>query len=169
MRGQIRFSIRVLLAAALMAAASAIGGGTAHAQIMWNPPCANAMVVNMTGCPVTFTLWATPANIGPITVPFCCGVNLVPIPAGTTINGVVTQAGALIGMAAPAPVVPAATCGGFAPLPTAPANAIVRRVTLGPAPGCCFDVFFYHNSDPMYPCHIFLNAGTPAPPPPCIP
>src|SRR5690349_1666095 len=136
MRGQIRFSIRMLLAAAIVAVASAVGGDTATAQIAWNPPCANAMVVNMTGCAVTFTLWATPANVGPITVPFCCGVTLVPIPPGATINGVVTQAGALIGMGAPAPVVPAATCGGFAPLPTAPANAIVKRVMLGPAPGC---------------------------------
>ncbi|HVZ39688.1 MAG TPA: hypothetical protein VHI13_10460 [Candidatus Kapabacteria bacterium] len=166
MKKNLQSAMRALLAVAILG----IGAMTANAQLPWNPPCRTATVINTTLCTAQFTPWTVPAWGGPaILVPACGRVTVnTPPPGGApplTINGIFSQGGVAVPIVVPGPVPPIGTpCPPLAP-PPGPPNGWVRGVILGPPPGCCFDVYFYRNSDPNYPCTIILYPGTP----PCVP
>lgn len=164
MKRKFRFSIAALMSAAIVAVGLLLGSVTANAQpLPWNPPCANATIYNTTGCTAQLNLWTTPPGSVPIAVIPPCGVATVPTPPpGLLINGVISQAGAFVPMVIPGPVPPPHPCPfPIPPSPGVPANGWVRGVVLGPPPGCCFDVYFYSNADPLNPCTIWLFPGTP--------
>jgi hypothetical protein len=168
MERRIRISIGGLLTAAIVAAVSSFHATTVQAQLLpWNPPCGNVTVYNISGCTADLNLVAfTTGPIPTITVPQCPGSVVVGLPGGVTIAGVLSQAGTSVLLQTPVAGVPPALCPvGMPPLPTTIADRWVRGVTLGPAPGCCFDVYFYRTNDPVYQCVIFLARGTQ----PCIP
>jgi hypothetical protein len=156
-------SIRALLLAVIASAALCLAAGTAAAQpLLWNPPCPNARIFNCTPCTAVLTLWTNPAVPAVIVPAF--GMVVAPMaPAPLFVNGVISQGGAFVPLVQPPPVIvpPPLVPPCVAPAP-GPMNGVVRSVTLGPAPGCCFDVYFNTTSDPAYPCTIFLY---PAPQP----
>jgi hypothetical protein len=164
MKGRFRLSFGVMLATVVMALLS-IEAATAQ-PLNWNPPCPNMRVHNTSFCPALLTLRTVPAGaIPPINVPACAIVN-VPVPPGVQVTDVISQAGALVPLVGPAPVVPGwAPCwGAIVPPFVGPAIRWVRGVVLGPPvppppPGCCFDVFFYPG-EPNYPCSVWLFPGT---------
>lgn len=160
MRQRIRFSMLFMAIVAVLS----LGASTATAQLPWNPPCPNTRIINYTQCLIVLQLRTVPAT-GPITIPPCGSVPWAP-PAGLVIHGVITQAGNFRALMFPGPFAPTfSPCGPPTPPYTTPANAWVRGVVFGPAPGCCVDVYFYRNGDPNYPCTIaiFPSAG------PCTP
>lgn len=164
MKEQIRFLIRGIVAAMI---ASAAFMTTATAQLPWNPPCANATVINLTGCPANLAVISNPPGaFGAVAVPGCGSVLIPALPFPTSVSGVVTQTGTFVPIVtpgflfAPFPTI----CPGVAPPFVAPSNGVVTGVVLGPN-GCCFDVHFYTVNDPGHPCTIVLTPGTT----PCIP
>lgn len=153
----------------MIAASLGLGVTTVMAQpIAWNPPCPTATVVNNTGCTLTLNLFtAPPGAVPPIAVPPCTILAPVAVPPGTIINGVFSQAGTAVPMA-PGTVPPATLSPCPLGPPAGPATGEVRGITLGPAPGCCVDIFFY--ATPGGGCTIYIQS--PPPPPPvvnCIP
>ncbi len=123
---------RSFAAAAVFAALMLIVAAAADAQVVWNPPCANITVRNLSPvCPARLVLNTVPA-MAPINVP-AGGVVIIGALPGLVINSVGSLGGIIY------PVLP--------PPPGAPCNCLpgdfsVCCVTLPPAPGCCFDVCF---------------------------
>lgn len=162
MRGRAHFSIGAMVATVVVLTTLSLV--TAIAQpLQWNPPCPVANVINTTTCTAQLTLSSGgPAgSIAPVTVQPCTSA-LITAPTGVVISGIITKAGAFRLMAQPGPIAPPVSeCGPIVPAFVAPANGWVKGVILGPA-GCCFDIYFYRNNDPNYPCTIILYPGTPA-------
>jgi|GEM_PF-1896767 len=152
----------ICTAAAILAS---LGAVKTSQPLPWNPPCANARIINYTSCTADLNLRTTTGITLTYTVPPCSTI-MPPIPTGTSILGVITQAGNSGPLLFPGPIAPAGSpCGPVIPAYSAPANAWTPGVTLGPSPGCCFDVYFYRNTDPNYSCTIALFPGTS----PCTP
>jgi hypothetical protein len=136
-----------------------LGTISASAQIAWNPPCTATKVVNATNCRLTLQVRTT---AGIITVNVNPGQSApFVVPAGTLVGGIITQAGTYVPLTVP---------GGIIPSPPKPVAGVVSagsvsNVTFGPAPGCCFDVYFDSSTAPG--CYIWVVPA--AGPPPCIP
>jgi hypothetical protein len=161
-------NIRHSIASALAVLALAVAAITASAQpITWNPPCPTARVVNFSPCAVTINLRTGPGGvIPPFTVNPCAvaTVPAVPVPAGTLIGGIFTQAGTFVPLVSPGPAIaPFLTPCPF-PASVLPSDGWIRGVILPPT-GCCVDLYFYSAADPAFPCTIFVVPGTA----PCTP
>ncbi len=144
-------NIRRLLSAAF--ALMLLGVITAAAQpVLWNPPCATLRVKNVTGNPVSITLVTTPAGVIPVlnAPPFNDSPTVV-IPAGTTINGVISAGGFFYPVVQPGPPSP--------PAPV-PSNGWIQGVIVGPAPFSCVDLYMDISN-----CTVYVFPGTP----PCRP
>lgn len=138
-----------------------LGAARATAQpIPWDPPCTVSKVVNTTACAVNITITTTAGNVGPIAVAAFGTAPFVPV-VGSLITGIVTQAGAPVGIVSPGPAIPSPP----GPFPPVAAAGWVSNVTFGPPPGCCFDVYFDNSSAPG--CYVWLVPS--AAPPPCTP
>ncbi|HVZ42044.1 MAG TPA: hypothetical protein VHI13_22385 [Candidatus Kapabacteria bacterium] len=152
MNGRIQNPLKAILATAVVAAALALGTVRASAQIVWNPPCGNVTVFNLTGCTIGLCpAWAPP--LVPPCTPFIApgGNVVVPTPGpALKLNGMVSRAGIvypLLPLAAPPPP------------PAGAAVAWVPNFMTGPAPGCCVDVYV----DPAG-CNMWVFPSTGIPP-----
>jgi hypothetical protein len=159
---------RMFAIAAAFVATSLAGGSAAAQPLLWNPPCANATVINCTPCAANLPLVTNPAGaIGLMFLPTCVGGPLfIPTaPKPISILGATTAALGFVAMIKPGPVPPPimAPCPGLFPPPGA-ADGWTPGVTLPPN-GCCFDIYYYTSADPNYPCTILLYPGTA----PCTP
>jgi hypothetical protein len=132
-----RLLIDIVRGMMLMTVLSFLGAVVATAQpLAWNPPCKNISFVNYTTCNATITLVTVPGGvIPPVVVPPGGPWGPTPVPAGTSITGLVSGGGLTYGMVQPAPVPPPP-----APPPVAP-NGWIPSVNLGSG-FCCNDVYF---------------------------
>lgn len=135
---------RVLATAAVLCTLAA---ATAAAQMLWNPPCPNVQIVNTSNCGANLRLVTTPAGVLPavIFVPAGGAVAFPTPPVPFTINGINSFGGIFYPFQPPPPP------GGCGCLP---GEFHICCVTLGPAPGCCFDICGA-NVNP--PCRITLR------------
>jgi len=147
MNGRIRLSLATLLCAVLL------GTVAATAQpLLWNPPCGTIRVKNATGLTVTVNVVTTPPGVvGPLTAPPGLPSPVVPVPAGTTVNGITSLGGIIYPVIQPGP-----------PSPPAPfiSNGWIPNVTI--APGICVDLYL-----DLLNCTIYVAPSTA--PPPCRP
>jgi hypothetical protein len=125
-----RASIYALAFVAIMM----VFGSTVASAIPWNPPCGMTTIVNNTGCTVGICPWW---NIGlvPPCAPFIgpgpASVVINTAVPGLQLNGFVTWAGTLLPLIAIPPGAPCAPA----------ATWWVPNITVGPAPGCCVDIY----------------------------
>jgi hypothetical protein len=149
MEGRTRTHHTIMLGVAT--AVLALGMMKAAAQ-----PCASVTVRSIPpACGAVVNFWTTPPNSPP---PFfiASGATLVvPIPAGATVLGMISLGLNSYPLAGPP----------FAPGAPAGATMWVPHITLGPAPGCCFDVYFQFAPT----CNVWLYPSSPLFPPPCQP
>ena len=134
-----------------------LAAGKVHAQpFPWDPPCTLTKVINLSPCNANLTVNTGAGAVGPFFI--ASGASLF-IPMGAPpviVTGITTQAGAFVAATSPGAPVPGTAF---------PSAGSVLNVTLGPAPGCCFDIYFDNSAGPG--CWIWLYPS--AAPPPCIP
>lgn len=118
-------------------------------------PCASVTVTSTSPCGAIVNFWTTPPNSPPPFFVAAGGSVVVPIPPGASVQGIISLGGNSYALAGPP----------FAPGAPAGATQWVPHVTLGPAPGCCFDVYFQFAPT----CNVWLYPSSPLFPPPCKP
>jgi hypothetical protein len=136
-----------------------LGTTTTTAQVLWNPPCSTIMIRNTTPCTADVQLVTTPPGVLPPSIILAGGGVFGPVgvPSPFVINGI-NSGGANFYPA----VAPPAGLLMPPPAPPIPPCAWIPNVTLGPLPGCCFDVYFDCKS-----CVVWLMPSSG--PPPCRP
>ncbi len=127
--------IRCSIAAAFAVAAIVMicAGTTATAQILWNPPCGAVTIFNNTPCTIGLCPGWAPM-LAPPCSPFILPGNFAVVPTAAPalmLNGIFSQAGILRPLVAAPPAPPSAV----------PAPWWVPNIMVGPAPGCCVDVY----------------------------
>ncbi|HVZ41106.1 MAG TPA: hypothetical protein VHI13_17640 [Candidatus Kapabacteria bacterium] len=148
MISRIRTSAMMMAAALTLAAFACIQ--TASAQLPWNPPCPNTTINNTTLCTAQLNLVTIPAGaVPPVLVPAGTAVVIPTPPPGLQITGITSFGGFFYPVNPPAPPL------GIGCLPT---DFWIQHVTLGPPPGCCFNICFDVNT-----CTITLT-NSPVPP-----
>lgn len=153
MKRHIRNSIATLFGAAMIACLLGFNATNVSAQpVAWNPPCPVSKIINNTGCTADVFLNTNFGVVGPITVQPNGNTTPINVPPGTIITGIVTQAGTIVPVGPGTPIPPPGGPGFSA--------GTITGVVFGPAPGCCFDVYF-----DVANCYVWLFPGTP----PCTP
>lgn len=151
-------TIRLRVATCLIALAMLVtAADTGFAQVVFrNPPCPAITINNNTLCTAQLNFVPVPPGWpNPVLVPATGSIVLPGPPVGGmfTINGIRSMGGIFYPfLAPPFPVI--VNCGA--------GDWWISNVTLGPPPGCCFDIC-------ANPATCTINLNPSGAPPPCRP